>query len=258
MANMSAKSGLAGAILLPDGPFWYHWQLDKGSLATSLMMVATLPTTLGNCNDAMTCAIVFAHIGIVQRSTSSAAFFLPVVCTLRDGGDRRRWHCSQCIIRCGRRHGRSCGLLPLLLCPYGSGRHGIHGGEGRGHNDDLNLVANSFCNVRRRRQQDTKSCGGSGDRGGGGGLTFGIGKVGCQPLHGLVGLSDLVSEEDGALGVIPGWNRLKGAVLSKDCDPLQLNPVCSVVGGHLKVDRQLSDIILPTRHVPVEDIHNCA
>jgi hypothetical protein len=42
---MSAKSKLPGAILLPDGLFWFHWQPDKGLLATSPLMALSLPTT---------------------------------------------------------------------------------------------------------------------------------------------------------------------------------------------------------------------
>jgi hypothetical protein len=31
-----------------------------------------------------------------------------------------------------------------FFCPCGSNWHGIHGGEGKGHTDDLNLVASSL------------------------------------------------------------------------------------------------------------------
>jgi hypothetical protein len=45
---------------------------------------------------------------------------------------------------------QSSGHLPLLLCPCGGRRH--HGGEGRGQDDDLNLVAGRLCNVICQQQ----------------------------------------------------------------------------------------------------------
>jgi hypothetical protein len=41
-------------------------------------------------------------------------------------------------------------------------------------------------------------------------------------------------------------------------NPLQLDPGQSFVGGHLKVDRQPPDGILPPRHVLIRDIHDGA
>jgi len=65
----------------------------------------------------------------------------------------------------------------FLLCPRGGVRRDVHGGEGREHDDaDIDLVSGSLCNVRRWRQPDARSCGGSGD-GGGGSPTFGVGMV---------------------------------------------------------------------------------
>ncbi len=69
-------------------------------------------------------------------------FFLAVCLSLLHGrGGTQHWHCSRCIVGCDRRLSLSSGLLPLLFCLCGSRRHGIHGGVGRRHNDDLNLVA---------------------------------------------------------------------------------------------------------------------
>ena len=124
-------------------------------------------------------------------------------------------------------------------------RCGVHWGEGRGHNDDLDLVAGSLCDVRRRQQQDTRSCGGSGDGGEGSSPTFGIGKLGCRPLHGVVGLTDQVGEIDGALWVFTSRNRPEGAMLSMDGNPLQFDSERRIFGGHLEVNRQLPDGILP-------------
>ncbi len=66
----------------------------------------------------------------VWRHSSCRLFAL-----LCGGGNRRHWHCSQCVIGCSHRCSQSSDLLPLLLCPCSGGRH--HGGEGRGHDDDL-------------------------------------------------------------------------------------------------------------------------
>jgi hypothetical protein len=51
-------------------------------------------------------------------------------------------------------------------------------------------------------------------------------------------------------------NWPKDAVLSMDCNPLQLDLGARIVGGHLKVDRQLPDGILPPRRASVEDTHD--
>jgi hypothetical protein len=99
-------------------------------------------------------------------------------------------------------------------------RCGINWGEGRGHDDDLDLVAGSLCDMRRRQQRDGMSWGGGGDGGGGDGPTFGVGKVGRQPLQGVVGLTNRVGEIDGALWVFTGRNRPEGAMLPMDGDPL--------------------------------------
>ena len=115
---------------------------------------------------------------------------------------------------------QACPSLSLLLCPRGGVRHGVHGGEGREHHDDIGLVAGSLYNVRRQQQRDARSCGGSGDGGGGGSPTFGIGKVSCRPLHGVVGLTNRAGEIDGALWVLTGRNRPEGAMLPMDGDPL--------------------------------------
>ncbi len=48
------------------------------------------------------------------------------------------------------------------------------------------------------------------------------------------------------------------AMLSMNGDPLQLDPWRSFVGGHLKVDRQLPDGVLPPWHASIEDIHDGA
>jgi hypothetical protein len=132
-------------------------------------------------------------------------------------------------------------------------------GEGsRGHNDDLDLIAGSLCDVRCRQQQDARIFGDSGNCGGGGGLTFGAGKVGCRPLCGMVGLGNQVSEIYRALWVFTGQNRPEDAILSIDGDPLQLDPKRSFIRGHLKVDRQLLDGILPPWHAPIKYIHDSA
>jgi hypothetical protein len=61
----------------------------------------------------------------------------------------------------------------------------------------------------------------------------------------MVELADQVSEVDGAFWISTGQNQPEGAVLLMDGNPLQLDPRRSFVGGHLKVDRQLPDGILP-------------
>ncbi len=135
----------------------------------------------------------------------------------------------------------------------------VHGGEGREHDDhDIDLVAGSLCDVRRWQQQDTRSCGGSGDGGGGTSPTFGVGKVDRRPLHGVVGLADRVGEIDGALWVFTSLNRPEGAMLSMDGDPLQFDSERRIFGGHLEVNRQLPDGILPPQRAPIKDIHDGA
>ncbi len=140
--NMSAKSGLLNAILLLDGPLWYHWQPYKGLLVTSLLIVAALPTT-HFCPWAIAMTwwlapmVIFSHISVVQRLLGLAAFLLighhALLC---GGGGRRHWHYSQHFIGSGCRCSWSSGLLPHLLHPCGGGRH--HGKEGRGQNDHFN------------------------------------------------------------------------------------------------------------------------
>ena len=133
-------------------------------------------------------------------------------------------------------------VLSLLIRPRGGVRRNVQG-EGREHNDDIDLVAGSLCDVRRRRrqQQDAMSCGGSGDGGGGGNPTFGIGKVVCRPLHSVVGLADQVGEIDGALWVFTSrGNRPEGAMLllAMDSDPLKFDSEHSIFRGHLEVNRK--------------------
>ena len=43
-----------------------------------------------------------------------------------------------------------------------------------------------------------------------------------------------------------------------DGDPLHLDLGARIVGGHLEVDRQLPDSILPSRRASVEDMHDGA
>jgi len=52
---------------------------------------------------------------------------------------------------------QACPSLSLLLRPRGGVRRGIHGGEGREHDDDTGLVAGSLYNVRRQQQRDARS-----------------------------------------------------------------------------------------------------
>ncbi len=107
-------------------------------------------------------------------------------------------------------------------------RCGVHWGEGRGHDDDLDLVADSLCDVRRRRQQDARSCGGSGDGRGGGSPTFGVGKVGRRPLHSVVRLTNRVGKIDEALWVFSGWNRIAN---NDDTEDAQKEESRGGVGG---------------------------
>ena len=108
------------------------------------------------------------------------------------------------------------GLLSPLLRPRGGVRCGVNRSEGRGHNDDLDLVAGSLCDMRRQQQRDTMSWGGGGNGGGGDGPTFGVGKVGHRPRHGVVGLTNRVGEIDGVLLVFTRWSRPEGAMLLID------------------------------------------
>ena len=112
------------------------------------------------------------------------------------------------------------GILSPLLRPRGGVRCGVNWSKGRGHDDDLDLVAGNLCDMRHRQQQDAMSWGGGGNGGGGDSSTFGIGKVGCRPLHGVVGLTNRVGKIDGALWVFTGRNRPEGAMLPMDGDPL--------------------------------------
>ncbi len=47
-------------------------------------------------------------------------------------------------------------------------------------------------------------------------------------------------------------------MLSMDGDSLKLDTERRIFGGHLEVDRQFPDGILPPRCVPIKDIHNGA
>ena len=47
-------------------------------------------------------------------------------------------------------------------------------------------------------------------------------------------------------------------MLSMDGDPLKSNSDCMIFRGHLEVDRQLPDGILPPRRAPIKDIHDGA
>ena len=55
-----------------------------------------------------------------------------------------------------------------------------------------------------------------------------------------------------------GQNRPKGAMLSMDGDPLKFDSKRRFFGGHLEVDHQLPNGILPPRRAPVKNIHNGA
>jgi hypothetical protein len=72
----------------------------------------------------------------------------------------------------------------------------------------------------------------------------------------MVGIADQVGESNGAGWIFPRRNWPKDAVLSMDCNPLQLDLGARIVEGHLKVDRQLPDGILPPRRAFVEDTHD--
>ncbi len=48
----------------------------------------------------------------------------------------------------------------------------------------------------------------------------------------------------------------EGAMLSMDGNPLKFDSKRRIFGGHLEVDRQLPDGILPPRRVSIKDIHN--
>ena len=125
----------------------------------------------------------------------------------------------------------------------------------------LSLAA-SLCDVRRWRQQDAMSCRGSGNHrggvgggGGGNGRTFGIGKVGRQPpfmvWSGLLIKLVKLTEHCGFLPAGTG-------MLSMEGDPLQFNSERRFVGGHLEVNHQIPDGILPPRRATIEDIHDSA
>jgi hypothetical protein len=170
-------------------------------------------------------SVVDTHIGDVRRSMGSADFFfLPVVLPFFMVGAVDGVGVAvdaSSVAAAGAATGVAFFLF--LLCPCGGVRRGIHGGEGREHDDaDIDLVSGSLCNVRRRRQPEARSCGGSGDGGGGGSPTFGVGTVSCRPLHlhGVVGLADRVGEIDGASQVFTSCrNRPEGAMLSMDGYP---------------------------------------
>ena len=70
----------------------------------------------------------------------------------------------------------------------------------------------------------------------------------------MVGIADRVGKSNGAGWVFPRRNWPEDAVLYMNCDPLQLD--LGALGGHLEVDRQLPDGILPPRRVSVEDTHD--
>ncbi len=60
----------------------------------------------------------------------------------------------------------------------------------------------------------------------------------------MVGIANRVRESHGAVRVFSRRNWPEDAVLTMGDHPLQLN--LGAVGGHLEVDRQLPDGILPT------------
>ena len=133
------------------------------------------------------------------------------------------------------------GILSPLLRPRGGVRCGVNWSEGRGRDDDLDLVAGNLCDMRRRQQRYAMSWGGGGNGGGGDGPTFGVGKVGCRPLHGVVGLTNQVGEIDGALWVFTSrGNRPEGAMLllAMNSDPLKFDSEHSIFRGHLEVNRK--------------------
>jgi hypothetical protein len=116
---------------------------------------------MGYCNHAMTCKIgcLCPHQHCAKVIELHSFLLAGCLALLHGRGGRWHWCCSQCVVGCGSRRSQSSGLLPLLLCPCSGRRH--HGGVGRGHYDDLNLVTSRLCNVRRWQQQDSRSCKGS-------------------------------------------------------------------------------------------------
>ncbi len=160
----------------------------------------------------------------------------------------------RCRLRCRCR----LGLLPLPLR--------LRGRQRRRRQDNLDVIVCRCWDERCRRQPDAGSSSNSnGDSigvvvvvGGGGGSSsrgrdhpcFGIGEVGRQPLHSVVGIVDRVRESHGAVRVFSRPNWPKDAVLTMDDHPLQLN--LGAVGG-LEVDHQLTDGIFPPRRASIKE-----
>jgi len=68
--------------------------------------------------------------------------------------------------------------------------------------------------------------------------------------------AQVVDESHGAVRVFSRRNCPEDAVLTMDVHPLKLN--LGAVGGHLEVDRQLPDGILPPRRASIEETHDCS
>ena len=67
----------------------------------------------------------------------------------------------------------------------------------------------------------------------------------------MVGIADQVGESNEA-GFFFHRNWPKDAVLSMDCDPLQLNLGAPIVGGHLKVDVSFQMAFFPPGARPLK------
>ncbi len=103
---------------------------------------------MGDRHDAITCVIglLCPHQHRTKVDGLGGFLLAYLLAILHGRGNGRRWHCSRCVVGCGRWCSRSSNLLPLLLCPCGGRRN--YGGEGRGHDDDLDLIAGRLRNVR--------------------------------------------------------------------------------------------------------------
>jgi hypothetical protein len=122
LVPLATRQGLIGNVTI-----------DGHGIANNLLL------PMGDCPNTMTCAISCLCPHWCHAKVNGLGGFLLAGCLalLCGGGGRRCWCCSQFIARCGHRLSQSRGLILLLLCPCGGGRH--HGGEGRGHDDDLDL-----------------------------------------------------------------------------------------------------------------------
>ncbi len=160
---------------------------------------------------------VNTHISNVQRSMGSVDFFLPLFVAGAVNGVGVVVNVLS-VAEAGAAAGIVFFFFFFVLTAVGG--EATMGGEDRGHNDDLDLIPRSLCNVRCWRQRDARSSGGScGNDRGCGRPPFGIGKVGRQPPHSVVGLADQGGEINGALQVFTCRNRPEDAVLSMDGDP---------------------------------------